>query len=228
MFCLRADLRHKARAAVVRTDEITRASGQPAGDFPVRRCGRCPGAAAPFESRIGTLAGLVSRRDAAQGNGVNSQGLVNNKCTTSMLQEQRTEADEEFDTVEFGKELERVKWFSKTALGAKYIRCYHSLPCSWPKVLLPAKTYGSVFYDELTINVRITPSTLPTPSSLTTPFLHLDIACYLLWTPEHTQNSLWAKLPRPIIIRTRRRICRHQYFSESSSEWITQLCRSPQ
>ena len=28
-----------------------------------------------------------------------------------MLQEQRTEADEEFDTVDFGKELERVKWF---------------------------------------------------------------------------------------------------------------------
>jgi hypothetical protein len=28
-----------------------------------------------------------------------------------MLQEQRTEADEEFDTVDIGKELERVKWF---------------------------------------------------------------------------------------------------------------------
>ena len=47
-FCLRADLRHKAEATVVRTDDIARASGQPTGDLPVRRCGRCPGAAAPI------------------------------------------------------------------------------------------------------------------------------------------------------------------------------------
>src|SRR5208282_5810574 len=73
MLCLRADLRHKAEATVVRTDEITRASGQSAGDLPLRRCGRRGGVAAVSESGVRTLVGLVSRRDATQGNGANGQ-----------------------------------------------------------------------------------------------------------------------------------------------------------
>src|SRR5271166_857995 len=69
MLCLRADLRHKAEAAVVRTDEVTRAPGQSAGDLPVRRCGRREGVAAVSEPGVRALAKLVSRRDAAQGGG---------------------------------------------------------------------------------------------------------------------------------------------------------------
>lgn len=41
MLCLRAELPHKAEAAVVRIDEVTRPPGQSAGDLPVRRCGSC-------------------------------------------------------------------------------------------------------------------------------------------------------------------------------------------
>ena len=73
LLCLRADLGHKAEATVVRTDEITRASGQSAGDLPFRRRGRCTGAAAVSESGVRTWVGLVSRRDATQGNGANGQ-----------------------------------------------------------------------------------------------------------------------------------------------------------
>ena len=73
-FAYVADLRHKAEATVVRTDEITRASGQSAGDLSVRRRGRRAGAAVVSESGVRTLAGLVSRRNAAQGNGANGQG----------------------------------------------------------------------------------------------------------------------------------------------------------
>src|SRR5271167_3304646 len=69
MLCLRADLRHKAEAAVVRTDEVTRTPGQSAGDLPVRRCGRREGVAAVSEPGVRALARLVSRRDAAQGGG---------------------------------------------------------------------------------------------------------------------------------------------------------------
>jgi hypothetical protein len=75
VLCLRADLRHETEATVVRSDEITRTSGQPAGDLPVRRRGRCSGAPALFESGVRTLARLVSCLDAAQGNGANSQGV---------------------------------------------------------------------------------------------------------------------------------------------------------
>jgi hypothetical protein len=39
-----------------------------------------------------------------------AKGLVNEKCITS-VQETPTEADEQLDTVDIGKELERVKWF---------------------------------------------------------------------------------------------------------------------
>src|SRR5271165_153703 len=73
MLCLRAKLRHKAEAAVVRIDEVTRPPGQSAGDLPVRRCGRREGAAAVSESGVRALARLVSRRDAAQGHGANGQ-----------------------------------------------------------------------------------------------------------------------------------------------------------
>jgi hypothetical protein len=73
MLCLRAELRHKAEAAVVRIDEVTTPPGQSAGDLPVRRCGRREGAAAVSEPGVRALARLVSRRDAAQGNGANGQ-----------------------------------------------------------------------------------------------------------------------------------------------------------
>src|SRR5580704_18426751 len=73
MLCLRADLRHKAEAAVVRTDEVSRTPGQSAGDLLVRRCGRREGAAAVSEPGVRALARLVSCRDAAQGNGSNGQ-----------------------------------------------------------------------------------------------------------------------------------------------------------
>ena len=73
MLCLTPDLRHKAEAAVVRTDEITRAPGQSAGDLPVRRCGRRAGVAVVSEPGVRALARSVSRRDAAQGNGANGQ-----------------------------------------------------------------------------------------------------------------------------------------------------------
>src|ERR1700730_3665838 len=73
MLCLGADLRHKAEAAVVRTDEVSRTPGQSAGDLPVRRCGRRAGVAAVSEPGVRALARLVSRRDWAQGNGANGQ-----------------------------------------------------------------------------------------------------------------------------------------------------------
>src|SRR5260370_42682787 len=75
MLCLRAELRHIAEAAVVRIDEVTRPPGQSAGDLPVRRCGRREGAAAVSEPGVRALARLVSRRDAAQGNGANGQRI---------------------------------------------------------------------------------------------------------------------------------------------------------
>src|SRR5580704_16023892 len=59
MLCLRADLRHKAEATVVRTDEVSRTPGQSAGDLLVRRCGRREGAAAVSEPGVRALARLV-------------------------------------------------------------------------------------------------------------------------------------------------------------------------
>src|ERR1700736_2599078 len=76
MLCLRADLRHKAEAAVVRIDEVTRPPGQSAGDLPFRRCGCREGAAAVSEPGVRALARLVSRRDAAQGNGANGHRVA--------------------------------------------------------------------------------------------------------------------------------------------------------
>src|SRR5260221_849978 len=73
MLCLRAELRHKAEAEVVRTDEITRTPGESASDLPVRRRGRRAGVAVVSEPGVRALARLGSRRDAAQGNRANSQ-----------------------------------------------------------------------------------------------------------------------------------------------------------
>src|SRR5260221_14325212 len=73
MLCLRAELRHKAEAEVVRSDEITRTPGESAGDPPVRRRERRAGVTVVSEPGVRALARLVSRRDAAQGNGANGQ-----------------------------------------------------------------------------------------------------------------------------------------------------------
>src|SRR4030095_4746814 len=98
---------HKAEAAVIRTDEITRASGQPAGDLPVRRRGRVrelPLYLSP-ESEHWLDWFHVAMRLRVMGQ--MAKGLVNEQNMTSA----HTEDAEEEDTVDIGKELERVKWF---------------------------------------------------------------------------------------------------------------------
>src|SRR5258708_32009584 len=71
MLCLRAELRHKAEAEVVRTDEIKRTPGESASDLPVRRRGRSAGDAVVSETGVRTLARLVSSRDATLRNEAN-------------------------------------------------------------------------------------------------------------------------------------------------------------
>ena len=73
MLRLRADLRLKPKRRLFELMKITRTPGQSAGDLPVRRRGRRAGVAVVSESGVRTLVGLVSRRDAAQGNGTNGQ-----------------------------------------------------------------------------------------------------------------------------------------------------------
>src|SRR5260221_4746667 len=53
--------------------EITRTPGESAGDPPVRRRERRAGVTVVSEPGVRALARLVSRRDAAQGNGANGQ-----------------------------------------------------------------------------------------------------------------------------------------------------------
>ena len=56
------------------------------------------------------MAGLAPRGDEAQGNGQMAKGFVNEQ-NMILAQEPLTEEDEELDTVDIGKQLERVKWF---------------------------------------------------------------------------------------------------------------------
>jgi hypothetical protein len=62
------------------------------------------------QNSIPLRAGTPSCRDAAKGNGQMAKGLVNEQNMMS-AQEPITEAGEELDTVDIGKQLERVKWF---------------------------------------------------------------------------------------------------------------------
>ena len=110
MLCLRAELRHKAEAAVVRIDEVTRPPGQSAGDLPFRRCGRREGAAADLSPESEHWLDWFHVAMRLRVMGQMAKGLLNEQNMMS-AQEPLTEPGEELDTVDIGKQLERVKWF---------------------------------------------------------------------------------------------------------------------
>ena len=113
MLCLRTDLRHKAEAAVVRTFELMKSQGLQAnqqvtflsdGADDVREL---PLYLSP-ESEHWLDWFHVAMRLRVMGQ--MAKGLVNEQNMTS-AQEPLREAREEVDTVDIGKQLERLKWF---------------------------------------------------------------------------------------------------------------------